>query len=61
MKFADLANQFSQRLSDMSRELSSVEGPLEVGIFTPCRYQRLHCGTCPETTRGCPDDPGPTT
>ncbi|KIM63382.1 hypothetical protein SCLCIDRAFT_24265 [Scleroderma citrinum Foug A] len=29
ISFADLANEFSQRLSDMSRELSSVEGPLE--------------------------------
>lgn len=38
MKFADLANEFSQRLSDMSRELSSVEGPLEVGTSLFSRF-----------------------
>jgi hypothetical protein len=30
MKFADLANDFEQKLHDISSELSAMEGPLEV-------------------------------
>jgi len=36
-KFADLANSFEQRLHAISSELTTIEGPLEVGLVNLLR------------------------
>jgi hypothetical protein len=41
-EFADLANDFSQRLHAISLELSGVAGPLEVRIHSAKKWQIIY-------------------
>ena len=42
-KFADLANDFEQRLRAISSELATIEGPLEVGApYLPFKHPTLN-------------------